>query len=106
MHSAVLQGKVRFLGAETTPSVFATNVGITATDHEVTVAFFEAILPIGPEATTTAKEIPGRCVARIVVSASRFDEIAGLFTAIAAQRRSAPIDASATATQPSTVKDE
>jgi len=76
--------KVRLLGSEGVVSTFATNVAITATEHEITIAFFEALLPMGPTemAERTGGEIPARCVAKIAVPASRFTEIAALFKTV------------------------
>ena len=83
--------RVRFLGAEAFPSVYATNLAITATNHEVTLAFFEAMLPLGPaeviKARSGTSELPARCVARIVISASRLQEMAELLSKVAAQQR-------------------
>ena len=78
--------KVRLLGADTFPTALATNMAITSTEHEVTVAFYEALLPMGPEAMADTKEVPARCVARIVIPAGRFKEIADLWRRVSDQR--------------------
>lgn len=77
----ITQGQfpVRLDGAEAIPSIFATNVAVTTSQHEVTIAFFEALVPIGPVEIAGFKEVKARCVARIVMPLSRLAEVVDLF---------------------------